>query len=75
MSSISSEPDMFTDAPVANPCCACVTFTTPLPCCVANGSSSNSTSKSSFSVTVTTVAEVYPVTVASVPYIFTVVPT
>ena len=49
-SNISSTPDITTDAPVDSPCCTCVTVTTPLPCCVAIGSSSNSTSKSSFNV-------------------------
>ena len=74
-SNISSEPDKTIEAPVDKPWFAWVTFIVEEPCCVANGSSSSSTNKSSFNVTVIEVALEYAVTVASVPYIFSVVPT
>ena len=47
---------MVTDAPVVNPCATCVTFIVFVPCCVANGSASNSISKLSLRVTVIVVA-------------------
>ena len=66
-SNISSAPEITILEPLLKPWLACVTFITPDPCCVANGSSSSSTNKSSFNVTVICVPEVKAVTVASLP--------
>ena len=65
---ISSAPSIVILAPVVKPCATCVTFTTPEPCFVAKGSSSNSILTSFFNVPVTVVAFVYPVIDISDPW-------